>query len=136
MAGKKGFGAKLEYESGAGPTYTPLANITKIRPFAQKADTIDVTAHDSADEFREKLAGLKDSGQLSADLNFDESNTGHAWLSSNLGTVKSFKVTFSGGTPKVATFSAFVNGLTPELPHDNKQTATVTLEITGKVTIA
>lgn len=136
MAGKKGFGAKLEYESGAGPVYTAIANITKIRPFAQKADSIDVTAHDSADSYREKISGLLDSGQATFDLNYDDTNTGHAWLSSNLGTVKSFKVTFSGSTPKTATFSGFVSGVTPELPHDNKQTCSCTIEITGKVTIA
>lgn len=137
MSGKKGFGAIFEYSTDGGTTWIPIAQITKIRPYAAKADVIDVSSHDSASGYREKLAGLLEVGQAQLDLNYDEKNTGHAWLLTNLGVASNFRVTFyAASAPKHAAFAGFVAGLTPELPHDNKQTATATIEITGVVTIS
>lgn len=140
MAGKKGFGAVLSYSVdgtiGIGTTFVPIANVTKIRPYAQKADVIDVTAMDSASEFREKMAGLKDAGQCVFDLNWDDKATTHLFLTTNLGVMLTLKVTGPGGTPKTATFAAFFSNIPPEIPHDNKMTCSVTAEISGVVTIA
>lgn len=136
MAGKKGFGAKLEYLASTGPdVWVLLANITKMRPFDAKADVIDVTAHDSAGEVREKLAGLKDHGAVQMDLNYDDKAASHAWLMTNLGVAKSFRSTFPGSTPTVGTFSGFVKSVSPEIPHDNKMTCSVAIEINGVVTL-
>ncbi len=135
MSGKKGFGAKISYESATPGTYVDFANVTKIRPFNMKTDVIDVTAMDSANEFREKLSGLKDPGQAVFDLNYDPAATSHLWMQTNIGEVKNFKVTFPGSSPKVASFSGFVNACPPEVPYDNKMTCSVTIEINGPITI-
>ncbi len=137
MSGKKGFGAKIQYETTAGSsTWTDFANVTKIRPFNMKTDVIDVTAMDSANEFREKLSGLKDPGQAVFDLNYDPAATSHLWMQTNIGVVWNFKVTFPGTSPKTATFSGFINACPPEVPFDNKMTCSVTIEINGVITIA
>lgn len=140
MAGKKGFGAKLAYDSGSS-TFVELAGMTKLRPFGIKVDEIDMTSHDSAataggNGIREKDSGLLDNGQCQAELNYNEKNTGHIYIQDNAGVLKTWKVTFGGATPKTATFSGFVSALNPEVPHDSKETESVVISISGAITWA
>src|SRR3972149_4510747 len=74
MAGIVGFGAKLRRGGTAG---TAVANITNIRGPGLKADTIDLSAHDSASAYRDKGAGLLDAGQVTLDINFDPNAATH-----------------------------------------------------------
>lgn len=134
MAGKKGFGTKLSY-SPDGVTYTDLANVVSVKPFAPKADILDVTAHDSPSQYREKLSGLLDSGQCMFELNYDDKNTGHRWLLTNLGVEQFFKVTGPGASPGLLAFKGFVKQVEPTYPHDNKLTASCGIEITSIVTV-
>lgn len=136
MAGRKGFGAVLEYDSTGAGAWVVLANITKIRPFGIKVDVIDVTSMSSAAETREKLPGLIDSGECQFDLNWDASDASHVWLKANVGVVTPFRVTLPALAPaaaKKATFSGFVSSLPPEIPFDNKLTCSPVITITGAV---
>lgn len=133
MAGKKGFGAKLEYDSGSA-VFVVIANITKIKPHGLKVDVIDVTTMTSASETREKLSGLKDSGQAVLEVNWDDKDTSHLWLTANIGVATAFKITGPGASPKVLTFSGFVQAVGPDIPMNDKMTCAVTFEITGVIT--
>lgn len=141
MAGKKGFGAIMAYESAVPGTYTPIVNVTKITPYEVKADVIDVSAHDSPADangngWREKLAGLLDAGAAMFDCNYDDKAATHAYLKANVGVSKNFRITFPGTSPTTATFAGFIKQVGPEIPHDNKLTAQVAIEISGQITIA
>jgi predicted secreted protein len=131
---KSGFGAKLAYEDTTPGTYIPLTGVTKIRPFAKKADSIDSTDMDSTAGTREKIAGLIDNGQVMCDLNYNEKEVTHIKLETLVGVKTKYRMTFGGGTPKVATFDGFLDGLTPEVPLDNKQTCSASIQISGVIT--
>lgn len=136
---KKAFGTKLQYESAVSPSvWTDIAAVTNIKPFDKKVDVIDGSSHDSTNEFREKLAGMKDSGDVQLDINYDPANTSHQAMESQLGAAENFKLLFAGApTGRTSgTFSGFVKGFTPGAPHDGKFTATVVIEITGEITWA
>lgn len=133
-SGKKGWGGVMAYDSG-GAVFVTIANITRIRPFGMKADVIDITTMTSTSEFREKLAGLKDAGQATLELNWDDKDTGHLWLITNLGIATPFKITGPGASPKVITFTGFVQSIPPEIPMDKQMTCAVVFEITGVVTL-
>jgi predicted secreted protein len=135
MSGKKGFGAKLEFLASTGPdVWTEIANVTKIRPFNMKVDVIDVTSMQSANEVREKLAGLKDMGQCVMDLNWDDKSASHVAIKTLLGTLKTYRLTWPGTAPTVSTFSGFLQTLSGETPYDNKMTAQAGVEIAGVIT--
>ena len=57
-----------------GVTYTTVAEVIKIQTTGSKADLADVTNMDSASAFREYLATLVDSGEISLDTNFIPGN--------------------------------------------------------------
>jgi hypothetical protein len=135
MPGKKAFGAKFGVYAGG--VLTNVAQITKISPFKFKGDVVDVTSHDSSTDgnsiaWREKVGTINDAGGASLDLNYDPNNATHASLSSQLGVVQVFKVTFPSATPAVVwTISGIITDVGPELPFDNKMTATIAITFTG-----
>jgi len=139
MAGIVGFGAKLRRGGTAG---TAVANITNIRGPGLKADTIDLSAHDSASAYRDKGAGLLDAGQVTLDINFDPNAATHKNAAGGLRddfegrAAVSWAIEYPTTPAAFDVFSAFVVGFEPDAPHDDKVTATVTLEITGAPTLA
>jgi predicted secreted protein len=136
MAGKRAFGTVFSYETTTPGTFTALANITNIKPYAEKADIIDVTAHDSAGDYREKIVGALDAGQCVLEMNYDPAAATHAWLQTEFAAkaVHKYKVAWPGSA-NTATFNAYIVGLSPEAPYDGKLTASVTLEISGAITV-
>jgi predicted secreted protein len=133
MAGKIGFGTVFKHDSGGG-SYVAIAKVTKVRPYALKADSVDISDHDSTSRFREKTAGMLEAGAVSLDLNYDQDAATHQLLESTLGTTKNYRIAFPGS--RTATFSGFIDGVTPELPHDNKMTCSVSVQISGVITWA
>jgi predicted secreted protein len=138
MPGVKGFGTILEYSADSGTTWVAIGNVTKIRPFALKADVVDVSSHSSPGEYREKLAGFKNAGQLQFDLNYNNGAVSHQFLAANLGASLMWRVTFPGSNTgfNKATFAGFLADLNPEAPHDNKMSASATVDISSTITWA
>lgn len=137
MPGKKGFGAVLAYDSNLGvgsPVWVTITNITKLRPFNAKVDVLDMSSMDSPGERREKAGGFVDNGQLTFELNYDNKEVSHIWMVANLNVVAPFKLTYPGTSPKVSTFSGFVQMVSAEAPYDNKQIASCAIEINGVIT--
>lgn len=135
MAGDFGFGTLLKF----GATPTTIARVTGISGPSYEMDTIDVTAHDSSTSyFREYIAGLRDAGEVTFDLNYDPDGTTHKHASGGVpylleqGTLEDFEIVFPDGT-EVA-FEALVISWEPDMPFDDKMTASATLKISGKPT--
>src|SRR5690606_39782147 len=71
MAGMDGFGVQLQRGDGAEPEVcTAIADMPSLNPPGMSRETIDVTSHDSPDAWMEFLGGLKDPGEVSADINY------------------------------------------------------------------
>lgn len=137
MAGKRAFGASIGYETTT-DVYQNVANVTNITPYSLKADVIDVTAHDSPNDYREKILGALDAGQATFELNYDPNATTHQWFKTEFDgkTTQKYKVTWPGSPTRSLTFTAYVIGMSPEAPYDGKLSMSVTLEIVGAVTLA
>lgn len=137
MPAKKAFGTLLKTDHVTPGTFVTIANVTGLKPWSQKVDIIDATSHDSPNEYREKLASLKDSGECQFDLNFSDENAGHKWLSAQLGAVKPFKIVFPAGSgSQTVSFDAVIKSFEPGAPYDGKLTASCVLDITGVLTWA
>lgn len=134
MPAKKAFGAQFKWKVTA--TYTLIANVTKIKPFDMKAVIIDASSHDSPSEFKEKLGGFKDNGVVQLDLNYSNADAQHFASLANLGTSQDCQIIWPGTVVSLQTtaqFFAIVEQISAELPHDNKITAQITLQITGVI---
>lgn len=134
MAGLDAFGTQLQRGDGeASETFTAIANITEISPPAIERETLDVTAHDSPDAWREFLGGLKDGGEVSTDVNYDPRE--HDTLTEDFEDTdpRNYKIVWPGTLGSVD-FTAILTGFEPGAPHDDKLSASLTWKVSGKPT--
>lgn len=119
-----------------------IAEVTNIGGPKLARDSIEVTHHKSPEMWREKIKGLKDGGEVSMDLNFMPFNSTHNAAMGLLQdfsddqTISTWTLTFPDSGATTWTFPAFVSGFEPSEPFDDKLSASVTLTVSGKPTLA
>jgi predicted secreted protein len=137
---KTGLGLQLSRGAGNTPTetFTAIAMVTSIKGPAEEASTIDVTSLDSTGGYAEFIQGLKSGGQLVAEANFDPADVTYG----NVRTDFQNAVTHNwqiAGTPFAAkkfSFAAFPLKLEHSMEPKAANKVTITLQITGQVTLA
>ncbi|MEV8552560.1 phage tail tube protein [Streptomyces glaucescens] len=135
MAGLDAFGTQLERGDGAGTeVFTAIANVTNITPPSIERETIDVTAHDSPDGWREHVGGLKDGGEVEIELNYDPREHDVLVADFEDDAPRNYRIVFPGTLGQWA-FKAIMSGFESQAPHDDKLSATVTFKVSGKPTI-
>lgn len=103
-------GATLHYKN---TTYLAVANIQDFSfPFGDCED-VEITSHNSTE--KEFAPGLIDGGKITVPIVWNESETSHAWILSNLHTTKQFKYTPKDGT--AVEFLAILEDLTIANPR-------------------
>ncbi len=138
MAGIDGFGTIMARGDGAAPTegFTPIANVGNISGPGLTRETIDVTAHDSPNQYTEHKGGLKDGGEVSFDLNYNPPV--HDILINDFDdeNPRNWRIIFPDPGTTTWTFAAILTGFEPSAPYDDKLTASLTFKVSGKPTIA
>ena len=130
MAGKFAKGTKFKATIGA--VLTDIGNLTSIGGLDLSADDIDVTEHDSSDDYREFIAGLKDGGAVSLEGNF-VTVAGLQPLKTlfDSGNVVAMEIVFPDTLGKWA-FSGYINALSTDQPMDDKISFSCSVKVTGK----
>lgn len=121
---------------------TAIVQVQAISGPGLSLDTEDVTTHDSTGGWEEVVATILRSGEISLDIVYDPAAATHSATAGGLiadmvaRTAQTYTLVFpdSGGTPW--SFSAFVTGFEPSMPHDGALTATVTMKPTGQPTLS
>jgi predicted secreted protein len=88
---KSGFGTTLKYAAG-----TLVGELTSIGGFKLKADSIEVTNHNSPNGYKEFINSLKDAGEFPIEGNFIQDDAGQLAVMASFasGAAESFIVTF------------------------------------------
>lgn len=135
MAGIDAFGTQLLRGDGGTPEiFTAIANVTSISGPGLSRETIDVTAHDSPDGWMEFLGGLKDAGEVSADINYDPSKHDTLVADFDDDEPRNYQLVFPDST--TWSIQAILTGFEPEAPYDDKLAASLTFKVTGKPTLS
>jgi predicted secreted protein len=132
---KIGHGALLKVADDNSPaSYITVGEITSITMPGIARDAVDATHSESTQKWREFIAGLKDGGEVSAELNFVPGSTGMTRLLAQLDQdeLSSCKITLPTTPAYEWQFDAILTGLESEAPVDDKMTATVTFKVSGK----
>jgi predicted secreted protein len=137
MAGRDGFGTEFRRATTLSPgtTYETIANVTSISGPDRKRETIDVTAHDSPDQYMEFIGGLKDGGEVSLDINYDPGETTHDLDDDFDDDVpRNYRVVILPNTEDEHTWQlkGIMTELSDEFPYDDKMARTLTIKVTGK----
>jgi len=133
------YGSKLQLGDGAtSEAFTDIAEITDLTAFDMNRDVIDLTSHNSANGYREKMGGLRDAGSLGIKANWLPNNVTHFETTGimakfNADTLSNWKIILPGS---IATFSfaGFASAIKGGTPLDAQGTLEFTVTISGKVT--
>lgn len=132
---KIGHGSMFAIQGGSPLAYVPLAEVTNITPPALSRDAVDATHTASPEKWREFIAGMKDAGEVTVEMNFIPGSTSIDTILAafNSDETQNCRITFPIGSPAATwSFSAIVTGFAPEAPMDGKMSASVTFKLTGK----
>ena len=128
MSGENAFGTQLLRYNGA--TFVAIASITSLSGPGLSRETIDVTAHDSPDAWMEFIGGLKDGGEVSADINRRPGV--HDLLIQDFSDDDPRSYRMQWPTGNYWEFDAILTGYEPDSPYDDKLSASLTWKVTGK----
>ena len=130
-------GMTLASGDAASPeVFAAITEIGSIDGPGGQANEIDVTDLSStAKEFRQ---GLQDEGDVTCEFNFIPQNTKHALLRSDRAaqTLRNYRITFTDSPAPTWTFLGFVKGLSISNSVDDVTKASLTLRVTGAITVA
>lgn len=139
MAGIDALGTQFLRESAIPDTFEAIANVTDISGPSRSRESIDVTAHDSPNKYREYIKGLKDGGDVELTINYDPNSTTHTSLDADFeeDSLHTYQVLLLPGTATEHTweFSGMITDLGDAFPTDDKMERTVTVKISGKPTL-
>lgn len=128
MAGENAFGTQLQRFNGS--TFEAIASVTSLSGPGLSRETIDVTAHDSPDAWMEFLGGLKDGGEVSADINRRPGVHDVLVADFEDDDPRTYRMEWPSGA--AWTFDAILTGYEPDSPYDDKLSAALTWKVTGK----
>jgi len=119
-----------------------IAGVTSISGPGLSLDTEDVTTHDSTAAWEEVVGTILRSGEISMDIVYDPAAATHKNAAGGIladlvaRTAQAYSLIFTDTANTEYTFNAFVVGFEPDMPVDGALTASVSMKITGKPTIA
>lgn len=138
MSGIDAFGIALQRGDGVTPTeaFEPIGKVTSLSGPEIERETYDVTSHDSVDGWREFIGGLKDAGEVSAEINYDPRVHDDLIADFEDTEPRSYKMVFPAQAGAGSwTFKAVLTGFSQEAPVDDKLSAELTWKVSGKPTI-
>jgi len=112
-----------------------IGQVASITPPGPTRETVDVEDLNPTDDFKKKLIGLIDGGDMSFTINFNPEDTGHQACEAALysGVEQTCKIKYKSG--KGYTFSGYVTGFAPqEITAGDVMQAEVTIAVTSKPT--
>jgi len=131
MAKTIGFGSVLTVTTTTGET--DIGQIRSISGPGVSANDVDTTCLDSATNYRTFECGLLDAGEVTFGTVYDTANAMHSRLAYYMGqrSSKTFKVYHGSSTGDSDSFTAYVKGMSREVPLDDLITCDYTLKISG-----
>lgn len=139
MAGKDAFGTQFLRDTTGAGAFSVIANVTDISGPSRSRESIEVTAHDSPDKYREFIKGLKDGGEVEITLNYDPGAASHTALDADFeeDDLRDYQVVILPGDADEHTweFSALITDLGDEYPTEGQMERTATFKISGKPTL-
>ncbi len=114
-----------------------VAGVKSISGPGLSADTEDVTTHDQAHFWEEQIVTILRSGEATIDLVYDPADASQVDVLAELvGRDEApFEVRFPDTAQTMWSFNAFVTGFEPSAPVDGSLTASMTIKLSGDLTL-
>lgn len=131
-----GVGAQFKRGDGASnETFTAVAEVNSIDGPTMTRGTIDVTSLDSVGGYREFIGGFRDAGEVTLNMNFTRDGYDDMKDDFESDSTRNYQIVMPDAGNTTFEFAALVNAVPMSVTPDDKITATVTLKISGQVTM-
>lgn len=134
-----GYGSKFQIESGDSPgVFTDMGEVFNITPPSSEVEQIDVSHMQSPNRTREYIDGMIEPGECSFEMNYIPGSASDLILiairDTAAGTARTRTCRLIYPNNVIDQFEGNLQTYEPNLPNDDKATATVTFKLTGAVT--
>ncbi len=117
------------------PTFTTIAELNDFDGPTMKRDTIDTTSLDTTGGYRTFIAGFRDGGEVTLNLNFTYASYDALKDDFDSDDARDYKIVLPDAGNTTLWFTALVTSLGMKVPNNDKVTASATLKISGEVTL-
>ena len=126
-----GYGTVLEIALASAPTeFTYIKEVFDATPPADSDDNVEASHMQSPGKRREYIPGMTDSGEASFEMNYVPGSATDRFLRSIRGKKLLTRLTFANGVQVI--FHASRQDYEAAIPVDDRQTATLTLKVSGE----
>lgn len=124
----------FSYRSIIATSTGEIAQLTSVSGPGVDFPEVDTTTMDSSSNYRTSVPGLGNAGDVTLGMMYDPAAASHKILAEAAvnRTTKVFTVYHGSSTGDTDVFSAWVKGITREIPLADMVTSDVTLHVTGK----
>lgn len=130
-----GVGTEFRRWNTTSDVWEAIAEINSITGPGSTRDTIDVTSLDSTGGYREFITGFRDAGTVRLDMNFTRSTYEIMLTDFESDTAVNYEILLPDVENSTLEFQGLVTEVPLTIPPDDKITASVTIKITGVVTL-
>jgi len=137
MASNAFSGVGTAFNRGDGSSaeaFVAIAEINSIGGPNLSRDVIDVTSLDSTGGYREFIAGFRDGGEVTLNMNFTLDGYDDLKADFDSDDTVNYQIVLADTGATTFDFAALVTALGVSVPMDDKVTCDVTLKISGAVT--
>lgn len=133
-----GVGAQLKRseDDSSGSSYTAIGEINSIDGPNMSRETIDTTALDTSGGYRTFIPSFRDAGELNMEMNFTLDTYDDLKLDFEASAIRYWQVVFPDTGSTTLEFGGYVTSLGTAISTDDKVTASVTIKISGSVTLS
>jgi predicted secreted protein len=110
-----------------------IGEINSIDGPTKSRETIEVTRLEDVDGYRQYIAGLREPGTVTLNMNFTRENYDVLNADFESDTIQTYAIELPDEDETVFTFKGFVTELPISIPIGDKITCDVTIQISGKV---
>ena len=136
MASKAIAGVGTKFKRWNGSAWVEIAEINSITGPSMSRDTIDVTSLDSTGGYREFITGFRNAGTVVLAMNFTRATYETMLNDFESNTIQNYQIVLPDAENTGLDFEGLVSELPLTIPADDKVTADVTIQVTGKVYIS
>ena len=119
----------------SGTAWVNIAEINSISGPNMSRDTIDVTSLDSTGGYREFIPGFRDGGTVQLAMNFIRASYDTMQTDFESDDTHNYEIVLPDDENTSVEFTGIVTELPLEIPPDNKITMSVSIKVSGEVTV-
>jgi predicted secreted protein len=134
MSGAKA-GVGTQFRRWSGSAWVKIAEINSISGPNMSRDTIDVTSLDSTGGYREFIGGFRDGGTVQLAMNFLRATIDTMKTDFETDDLQNYEIVLPDDETTTLEFTGLVTELPLEIPPDDKITMTVSIKVSGQVTL-